>query len=462
MTGAEPSIAQLRPALQLALDTARAAGSRSLPGKVRALVGARRLPGNWAVTMARVLDGDAGFRAAVAERAERSGLGEIAWLWLVRPDGWEGQVARLVGAEDREKEERRRHERLLALEGQLDEARSEVSKLESSRAEDAAAAEEQRRALQRRVDELEGAEAALRAAREELCRRDAAVSALESGSAELRERLVNLQADREALEAALSASEARAGDLERRLAGERVARDDLDSSTAELRSALGESIARAGAAAGDLGRALAGAAATLGHVGAAVPGVRPAPPEGVRPAKPAARDVPVPAPGRPARPRRSRRQPLALPPGVLEDSPEAARHLVRAAGSHLVVDGYNVALTSWDGDHLPALRDRLVAALSELAVRLKRPVTVVFDGASDGGRAAAPPAARPWLTVVFSPSSVQADEVIVDTTAGLPSAVPVVVATNDREVRAAVRSHGANVVSVDQLLAVLGRRASRK
>jgi predicted RNA-binding protein with PIN domain len=147
---------------------------------------------------------------------------------------------------------------------------------------------------------------------------------------------------------------------------------------------------------------------------------------------------------------------------VFEDSPEAATHLVRAPGSHLVVDGYNVTFTSWPAiPDLPSLRHRLVTALSELAVRLQRPVTVVFDGADEGNRVAAPAAARQWLTIMFSASSVEADEVIVHTVAQLPPHVPVVVATNDKQIRSDARRLGANVISVEQLLSVLGRHPVR-
>jgi predicted RNA-binding protein with PIN domain len=159
---------------------------------------------------------------------------------------------------------------------------------------------------------------------------------------------------------------------------------------------------------------------------------------------------------------------VALPPAVHDDSVEAAEHLMRVPGSELIVDGYNVALTSWsDGGgpgaaatDLPSLRLRLIDSLNELALRYQRRAVVVFDGIDAGTRRSVSGPARPLVRVVFSPSSVEADEVIVETVRHLAPGVPAIVATDDRAVRAAVSGLGANVVSVGQLLAVLRRQPS--
>lgn len=155
---------------------------------------------------------------------------------------------------------------------------------------------------------------------------------------------------------------------------------------------------------------------------------------------------------------------MALPPAVLEESPEAASHLVRCPGVRLFVDGYNVTFTSWSGADptgrdLPWLRHRLVSALSELALRLKLPVSVVFDGRETGGRGLAPPVSSPWLRIVFSASGVEADDVIVELLEEIPADVPVVVATDDRELQRRAGAVGANVINVGQLLGVIGRQA---
>ena len=61
------------------------------------------------------------------------------------------------------------------------------------------------------------------------------------------------------------------------------------------------------------------------------------------------------------------------------------------------------------------------------------------------------------MRVTFSPEGVDADEVIVDLVENLDPSQPVVVATDDRQVRDEVFRRGANVISVAQLLAVIGR-----
>jgi predicted RNA-binding protein with PIN domain len=123
----------------------------------------------------------------------------------------------------------------------------------------------------------------------------------------------------------------------------------------------------------------------------------------------------------------------------------------------LVVDGYNVTLTSWPGIDLPMQRRRLVDSLAELVMRAGTEVLVVFDGIEAGNSLQLPSSVRGRMRVRFTASETEADEVIIDVVESLPAQRPVVVATNDRRVREAVRERGSNVISVDQLLAVLGR-----
>jgi predicted RNA-binding protein with PIN domain len=138
---------------------------------------------------------------------------------------------------------------------------------------------------------------------------------------------------------------------------------------------------------------------------------------------------------------------------VWADAPEAALHLVKSPGVLLLVDGYNVAKLGWPGLTLADQRSRVLDALDELAARYGTDVHVVFDGADVGPAATG----RRYLRVEFSPAGVTADEVIVRLAEDLPVERPVVVATNDGEVRAGARAAGANVVSSDQLLAIARR-----
>jgi rRNA-processing protein FCF1 len=63
------------------------------------------------------------------------------------------------------------------------------------------------------------------------------------------------------------------------------------------------------------------------------------------------------------------------------------------------------------------------------------------------------------MRVEFSPSTVEADALIVVAVDEQPADRPVVVASNDREVQRDAGRRGANVIGVDQLLSILGRSA---
>jgi predicted RNA-binding protein with PIN domain len=145
--------------------------------------------------------------------------------------------------------------------------------------------------------------------------------------------------------------------------------------------------------------------------------------------------------------------PLKLPGGVWEDTLEAALHLVKAPNALLVVDGYNVAKLGWPDQLLAEQRTRLLDALDELAARYGTDIRVVFDGADVRNV----PGRRRYLKVEFSPPGVTADDVIVELADLVPADRPLIVATNDREVRAGVRAAGANLLASEQLLAVARR-----
>jgi predicted RNA-binding protein with PIN domain len=102
-------------------------------------------------------------------------------------------------------------------------------------------------------------------------------------------------------------------------------------------------------------------------------------------------------------------------------------------------------------------RRRLVDALGELAMRAGTEVLLIFDGVDDGNRLQLPSSVRGRMRVRFTASEVEADEAIIDLVESLPLQRAVVVATNDRRVREGAARRGANVIAVDQLLAVIGR-----
>ncbi len=141
---------------------------------------------------------------------------------------------------------------------------------------------------------------------------------------------------------------------------------------------------------------------------------------------------------------------------MFDDSAEAAEHLVRVRGMLVLVDGYNVTLTTWRDLPIAAQRSRLIDACAELAARSGSEVMVVFDGAEepeDVARASGRPGVR-WR---FSPGGVDADDVLLGMVADLDPARPVTVASSDRRVRDGARQLGANAISTSQLLGALRR-----
>jgi hypothetical protein len=120
--------------------------------------------------------------------------------------------------------------------------------------------------------------------------------------------------------------------------------------------------------------------------------------------------------------------------------------------AHLIVDGYNVSKTGFPELTLAFQRDRLVRLLGVLSARTSAEVTVVFDGAA----VAVPAPPGRGVRVLFSPPGVIADDVIRDLVAAEPAGRVVVVVSSDREVADGVRRRGARTANSSVLLALLG------
>ncbi len=93
---AAPTIGTLRPALELAWAVAKA-GTQARPpipppGRLRPLMRFAKLPDRALATVQQVVDEDAVFRARVVQWADEAALDRPAWLWLVRPAGWQQEV----------------------------------------------------------------------------------------------------------------------------------------------------------------------------------------------------------------------------------------------------------------------------------------------------------------------------------------------------------------------------------
>ncbi len=443
----------LRPAIELAFAVA-VAGARlrppvPSPPALRPYLRFQKLPAAALGPVRRAVDTDDEFRQRVATVATEELAGRPGWLWLHRPDGWEDELAALVDADAADeaaaaeaRAERAASKRVDAAEAA---ARRSAGEIAALRAELAAVTERRneleagRSRLERKVAQLDvelgGARRRIEQADVDAAGAAECVATAEQRAGDAEARLVVVEAQLAEAEARARVAEA-ALELARRGAEAPPAVPAVSPPPAGVPEALVVALRDASSATQRLGDALAAAASAIEPAAA-----------GGTPVVPAA---PPPRPHR----RRARRSPLGLPGGVFADTVQAATHLVRQPGVTLVVDGYNAAKLGWPDQSLPLQRERLLDALEELVARHGTAVHVVFDGADVSPL---PVRHRRRMHVEFSPPGVSADDVIVDLVGAIPVDRPVVVATNDNEVRTGARAGGANVISSQQLLAVARR-----
>jgi predicted RNA-binding protein with PIN domain len=425
------------------------------PAGLRPFLQFAKLPPPALKAARRALDHDDEFRARVAEVLSEDDVGRAGWLYLARPAGWEEELAgraaeaTLAGetAADRRAENDARR-RLAGAEAATRRAEESAAAAQAEASRAAGALAEERRAR--------------RAATEE--------AALMAG------QLQQLRAERDRLAVERDRAREVAGQAEAAAAALRREGDGLRTSLAELErraarpqpeaplpapavaAVSGEQVVEAGRALAEASSAAARMAEALQAVAWALGGSPAPPPRGGAQAPPASTPAPAALPTRPVtRPRRSsRRTPVPLPPAVLDDSPEAAEHLVRVPNVLLLVDGYNVSQTGWPDLPIAEQRRRLVDALAELAARTTADVHVVFDGSDPPWPPTVPATLQP-VRVSFSPPDVEADDVVLARVADVDPGRPVVVASSDRRVRDGAADQGANVLTSAQLLAALRR-----
>lgn len=397
----------LRPALEFAVryatESRKAKSSTPIPGALKQYLGAGHLGGRSLGPVRRTIEANPEFRVRVGAAADVSFVGEIGMLWLTRPEGWRDKLAGLAvqiaedaTAQSLTAELRRSEKRRAAAESVAARRQAEVETL-------TVLSDELRAELRRFVDDMDAKQATIE---------------------QLKEELVHArQQARHCADRAQAAHE-RAEAAERERDDERGRRGSAESSRDEafaeraVSSAERAELARLAAIAETL-------ADQLGDLSSSGDGGLPT-------------DV--------------KRHPLGLPGGVLGSSAEAARFLLRT-GSAILVDGYNVAKLAWPRLGLAEQRRVLLDGLEGVARRFDCDLTVVFDGADVIGASAD---RRRIIRVVYSPAGVIADDAIRDEVSRLPVTRSVVVVTNDREIVASVRRHGANTLRSEQLVEVIG------
>ena len=399
----------LTKALERSLDVARDEGAALPPTALRPLLKFRKLPKTALETVAIAVHGDDEFRARVVDAVDEREVGRAALIWLQHDRGWREQLAAYleddpVPASGQDAKALQR--KLTGAERAAARAAEQSAALETELArqtEHVAAARADRRVMQRERDSARREAASLRTELDEL----------RAAQARLEQSMARRDDERRRLRD-------RVRELEERALGPVSARENRELQ--RLSRAVAASARAAAADADALDRELG---ERLG-----------------REPKPAA-----------AIGRLVRRRPARMPSGIVDDSVAGAEHLVSRPSAVLLVDGYNATLSSWPELALEHQRDRLVALMNDLTARIVGlEAHVIFDGshvAAPGRRR------RSGVHVRFSPPDVEADDIVLAMVDELPADRVVIVASNDRRVRDAARVGGANVISVQQLLALV-------
>ncbi|HEV2766794.1 MAG TPA: NYN domain-containing protein [Acidimicrobiales bacterium] len=435
-----------------------------VPRGLRPFLRFTRLPDRALTATRRVLDDDDEFRSAVRDATSEDAVGRAGWLFLDRPGGWEEELAELAAAAAEAageargaRSERETARRLAAADESLGRAEAELARRVAELAE-----VKQQLAVERR---------ARRRGESETGRLHKRVAGLEAELEEGRHQA----ADGRDLVAELHHLRQRCAELEaeRRRAQEQVHQLERDHATGGGDGSGGAPPSGAvPSGSGPPGDRVAEVEALVDAVTATVSTLADALATAVRqlapftPSAPPIITAPTPGPARAAAPSarasaapsRPAPQPAELPPGVWEDSAEAADHLVRMQGVLVLVDGYNVTKLARPELSLSEQRRWLADAAAELAARTGARLELVFDGVGHGVSAPADRDRRARVQVRYSPDGVEADDVVIDLVSELAGDRPVVVASDDRRVQEGSRRGGANVMTASQLLAVLRRR----
>lgn len=391
---------RLRSALEFAVAVATEADKRQLPVPegLASFLGQDRLPAVALRRARQAVIGSDEFRTQLGVVAVDDVVDELGRTWLARPDGWADRVRLL----DRLADERERREQAES-EARRERKRREAAEAKVGRVESASGQHTSETGRLRGA--MGEARAAERAATE-------ALGTIQTELAEARTAVRHAADRRQAADRRRAEVEATVASLHERVRHAEAQRD----------LALAE---RAGAGLSASGIAeLRTAAQRLQRVSDDVAALVDSP-------------------------RRSR-TPLALPGAVIGNHVATAEFLLRS-GAAVIVDGYNVAKLGWPALTLEDQRNRLLDMVDNIVRRFACPATVVFDGADVVGAASD---RRRLARVTYSPAGVTADDVIIHELEGRPTDRPVVVVTDDQDVRRRARRRGANELSSASLLDV--------
>ena len=413
-SGDSPTTEELKEALIAAVEVARAGRKEKPPldppARLKQILAFSKFPERALGQVREVVETNEQFRGRVVAATDEENLSRVGWLWLARPDGWEQECANLAAAAALESELAGDAQSRQALEQRLHRAKTVLER-----------AERLREKAGRERDE-----ARLQAAQARAETREA-----EEETGRLTIELERMREDRNAIRKSLERVQRQESRTVHKV---KKAHKEIDRLNKELR----DSRAQCGEEASSLKERLAAAeeeAAMAREAGFELrQEIEPEPP-----------------------PPLTRRSPAPLPPGMLKDTVEATEHLLRTPKVVMLVDGYNVTFKSWQELSVREQRVRLLQKLEELSARYSEAeIVVVFDGTETDYDYISTTARSLGVTVRFSPSGIEADDVIIKWCRDFPLWHPLVVVSHDSRVRESARQLGANLVQPSKLLKLMG------
>ena len=351
--------------------------------------------------MLAALDDDDTFRTRITELLDPDTAGELGWLWLTRPEGWDIQIAGIIETTeselDAEQAERSHRDRVKALENRVKNTERKAATASKRRAQAAAEIRTAKRALSAAQRRHQTAHRALAAAQ----------SALDKAQTDADESSKHHTSADRALHRAKDA--------------DRTAAQSETKTLTELEEALA-------------------ALDTELH------------PPKPKPARKPKRTRKIPEPP-------ARRTAIAIP-ATANTGPEVAQHLIGTPGTAWLIDGYNFAFRLWEdtGNNIKIARGRVEQHMNVLAARFHLDLTVVWDGIQDPTASRVPHRHGPQpgaATIRFSRPGRTADDSIIIDCDTMATTRQIVVVTADRNLRLRAARRGANTIKPEHLAALM-------
>ena len=413
-TGDSPTNEVLREALIAVVEVARAGQKEKPPVdppmRLKQLLTFKKFSERALGQVREVVENDEEFRERMLEAINEEKAGRVGWLWLARPDGWEQECAELAAAAEQESEMAADAQSHKVLEQRLQRAEAALEKAERQR-DKAGREREQARLLAAQ------ARSEARQIEEES----------DKLAAEQEKTLEELNSAQKSLER-IQRKEVRTDDKLKK------AQREIDRLNKELR----DSRIQYEEEVGSLKERLAAAEEEVALAREA----------GFEPPREIAPESPPPI---------TAQRPIALPPGMLKETVEAAEHLLRTPKVVMLVDGYNVTFKNWQDMPVREQRVRLLQKLNELSARYSEAeIVVVFDGTETDYDYIPTTVRSLGVSVRFSPPGTEADDVIIKWCREYPLWQPLVVVSHDGRVREGARNLKANVVQPSKLLKLMG------